>query len=185
MNFTAIDFETAHANFPCEIGLSRVENGQIVASHSWLIKPACFPYMNPWNERVHGISSSKLVNAKPFDELWTELKPLIEDQIIVAHNASFDTRVLRASLTYYELALPRLDYFCSVNLSKKVWTHLDHHTLDSVCHYHGIRFHHHRAGDDAEACARICLLAFGEVGASTVDEGLTKLGVKLNPFLKS
>jgi DNA polymerase-3 subunit epsilon len=138
--------------------------------------------MNPWNERVHGISSSKLVKAKTFDELWTELKPWLDDQIIVAHNASFDTRILRASLAYYELALPSLTYFCSVNLSKKVWTQLAHYTLDSVCNYHGIRFHHHRAGDDAEACARISLLAFGEVGASTVDEGLIKLGLKLKVF---
>ena len=30
MNFTAIDFETAHANYPCEIGLSRIENGIII-----------------------------------------------------------------------------------------------------------------------------------------------------------
>ena len=29
-NFTAIDFETAHANYPCEIGLSRIENGIII-----------------------------------------------------------------------------------------------------------------------------------------------------------
>ena len=43
MNFTAIDFETAHAEFPCEIGLTRVENGIIINTKSWLIKPACFP----------------------------------------------------------------------------------------------------------------------------------------------
>ncbi len=60
MTFTAIDFETAHASFPCEIGLTVVENGQITESRSWLIKPACFPYMNPWNERVHGISSAEV-----------------------------------------------------------------------------------------------------------------------------
>ncbi|MHB9141922.1 MAG: exonuclease domain-containing protein, partial [Paludibacter sp.] len=66
MNFIAIDFETAHANYPCEIGLTRVENGKIEESKSWLIKPACFPYMNPWNERVHGISSADLVRSDNF-----------------------------------------------------------------------------------------------------------------------
>ena len=39
MTYTAIDFETAHANYPCEIGLTRVEDGIILESKSWLIKP--------------------------------------------------------------------------------------------------------------------------------------------------
>jgi len=68
MNFIAIDFETAHANYPCEIGLSRVVNGNITDSKSWLIKPACFPYMNPWNERVHGISNADVATASSFEE---------------------------------------------------------------------------------------------------------------------
>ena len=35
MNFIAIDFETAHAEFPCEIGLTRVENGVVTNTQSW------------------------------------------------------------------------------------------------------------------------------------------------------
>src|SRR5665647_702207 len=98
MNFIAIDFETAHANYPCEIGLSKVVNGQIVDSKSWLIKPACFPYMNPWNQKVHGISAANVAKSLTFDEHWAELKLWLEDSIMVAHNAAFDMRVLRAAL---------------------------------------------------------------------------------------
>lgn len=177
MNFVAIDFETADANFPCEIGLTQVENGQIKASKSWLIKPACFPYMNPWNERVHGISSKDVSKASTFDELWPELKLWLDDRVIVAHNAAFDMRVLRASLSYYDLAMPSVDYFCSVTLSRKTWTQLSSHKLNVVCDFHGIKFKHHRAGDDAEACARIALKAFEVAGASCVEEGLKSLGV--------
>ena len=98
MTFTAIDFETAHASFPCEIGLTVVENGQITESRSWLIKPACFPYMNPWNERVHGISSAELVDAPDFGTLWSEIHQYFDDRMLVAHNAAFDMSVLRAAL---------------------------------------------------------------------------------------
>ena len=70
MTFTAIDFETAHASYPCEIGLTRVENGQILFSRSWLIKPACYPYMNYWNQKVHGITSADLVHAKSFEDIF-------------------------------------------------------------------------------------------------------------------
>ena len=179
MNFIAIDFETAHANYPCEIGLTRIENAVLVDSKSWLIKPACFPYMNPWNERVHGISAAKLAHALTFDEIWVELKHWIEDSVLVAHNAAFDMRVLRAALAYYDLATPKTDYFCSVSLSRKAWKHLSSHSLGAVCEYHDIQFRHHRAGDDAEACARIALKAFETVEATNVDDGLKKLGVVL------
>jgi len=179
MNFIAIDFETAHAEFPCEIGLTRVHNGQIIESKSWLIKPACFPYMNPWNQRVHGISSADVSNAHSFEDLWSELKLWFDDSYLVAHNAAFDMRVLRATLAYYDLAIPCTEYFCSVSLSRKTWKHLPSHSLGVVSQFHNIQFHHHRAGDDAEACAKIALKAFAEANASSVQDGLKKLGIAL------
>ena len=179
MNFIAIDFETAHASFPCEIGLTRVVDGQIIESKSWLIKPGCYPYMNPWNQKVHGISSRDVSSARTFEELWGELKLWMEDSIMVAHNAAFDMRVLRAALAYYELAMPRVEYFCSVSVSRKVWKQLPSHSLDSVSQYHNIHFNHHRAGDDAEVCAMIALKAFEAVEAQSVQEGLSKMGLLL------
>lgn len=184
MTFTAIDFETAHAQFPCEIGLCRVENGVITETKSWLIKPACFPYMNPWNERVHGISSADLVNAKTFEELWSEILPYLEDQIVVAHNAAFDMGVLRASLAYYDLAVPWVEYFCSVSLSRKIWKELPGHSLGALCEFHNIRFNHHRAGDDARACAIITLNAFEKAESLSVTAGLTATGIKLKKLQK-
>ena len=179
MTFTAIDFETAHANFPCEIGLTRVENGVITFSDSQLIKPACFPYMNYWNQRVHGISSQDLASAPTFEELWSKLQLWLEDTFLVAHNAAFDMGVLRSVLEYYELARPKSEYFCSVSLSRKVWKQLPGHSLSALSQYHNIQFNHHRAGEDSRACALITLKAFEEVEAENVQDGLCKVGLKL------
>ncbi|MBP1676958.1 MAG: Exonuclease RNase and polymerase [Bacteroidetes bacterium] len=178
MNFVAIDFETAHADFPCEIGLTRVTDGVIGESKSWLIKPACFPYMNPWNERVHGISSADLADAPGFDEIWPELKLWIDDSYMVAHNAAFDMKVLRSALQYYDLAVPWVEYFCSVSLSRRAWKNLPSHSLGTLCEFHNIRFRHHRAGDDARACAIITLRAFEELGIrhlSDVEQKVLKI----------
>ncbi len=179
MNFTAIDFETAHRYFPCEIGLTRVEDGKITASGSWLIRPACFPYMNPHHKAIHGISSTDVERAKTFEELWGELKPWVEDQLVVAHNAPFDMNVLRASLAYYDLAVPWIEYFCSVRLSRKIWKNLPSHSLGNLCEYHNIRFNHHRAGEDALACAKIVLKAFDIINTNDIYEGLKKTKVKI------
>jgi DNA polymerase-3 subunit epsilon len=179
MNFIALDFETAHANFPCEIGLSRIENGLITDTMSWLVKPGCFPYMNPWNQRVHGISAADVATARTFEELWCELKKWLDDSIIVAHNAAFDVRVLRSVLEYYDLAIPRAEYFCSVSLSRKVWKNLPGHSLAALSQLHNINFNHHRAGDDAKACAIIALKAFESIEANGVEEGLKIAGIAL------
>lgn len=180
MTFTTIDFETAHATFPCEIGVTRVVDGVITFTSSQLIKPACFPYMNYWNQRVHGITSGDVALAPTFEELWSKLRPWLDDTFLVAHNAAFDMGVLRSVLEYYDLARPKSEYFCSVSLSRKVWKHLPKHSLDVVSQYHDIQFNHHRAGDDSRACALITLKAFEELNVSTVDEGIIKSGIKLH-----
>jgi DNA polymerase III subunit epsilon len=183
LSFTAIDFETAHADFPCEIGICCVEEGMITETRSYLIKPACFPYMNPWNERVHGISSADVATAPFFEDVWTEIKPFFEDNYLVAHNAAFDMKVLRSVLQYYDLAVPYSEYFCSVNLSRKAWKNMKSHSLGNLCDYHGISFTHHRAGEDARACAIITLKAFEELGVDDLS-GIAGVGVKLQSLRK-
>lgn len=170
MTFTAIDFETAHAQFPCEIGICKVEDGVIQSTQSWLIKPACFPYMDYWCYKTHGISSEMLKEEPSFADLWSTLKPLLEDTLIVAHNAPFDIGVLRSSLGWYDLAMPHSEYVCSVSLSRRVWKGLESYSLSHLCALHDIRFLHHRAGSDAEACANLVLKMSETLFVSSMEE---------------
>ena len=96
MDFIAIDFETATSdrNSPCEIGLTFVENWEIKETRSWLIKPKCYPYFNPVNISIHGIRPEHVVNEPEFDEIWHEIKPFLEQKLLIAHNASYDFIVL-------------------------------------------------------------------------------------------
>lgn len=179
MTFNAIDFETAHAKFPCEIGVCKVVHGEIQTTESWLIKPACFPYMNYWCYQTHGISSEMVKNEPAFDELWSKLYPFLEDTVLIAHNAPFDMSVLRASLQYYDLALPHSEYLCSVSLSRRAWKGLPSYRLNDLCQLHDIHFHHHRAGADAEACAKLVLKMGDERGAASIIDLSNELGVKV------
>lgn len=157
MNFTAIDFETADELIPCELGICVVRNGIITETRSWLIKPSCYPYMNRWHENIHGISSRDLADAPYFDTVWPEIEPYLAGQLLLAHNARFDMAVLHETLIRYRLACPEADYLCSVRLARRTWPGMDSHRLNVLCQHFGITFRHHRAGDDAEACARIML----------------------------
>jgi len=162
MDFCAIDFETAthERHSACEVGICVVENSQIISTKTWLIKPPSFPYFNQRNIDVHGILPNDVKDAPTFDEIWYEMQEMMYGTLMIAHNASFDAGVLRSCLDYYGMFKPNLNYLCSIQVAKKSWNYLPKYGLKHLAETHQIKFNHHRAGDDAEACARISLLAF-------------------------
>lgn len=180
MDFIALDFETATSQFdsPCEMGLAIVRGGVVREVRNWLIKPKQWPYFSPFTMAVHGIRPEHVADAPGFREVWEEALPIMNEAIVVAHNASFDMNVLRTTLTSHRLPMPHFDYFCSVSLSRKVWPKRAHYDLKSMCMMHGIGFKHHRAGADAEAAAEVVIRAGERLMVWTTEELLTVARVK-------
>lgn len=172
MDFCAIDFETAtfDRNSACELGICVVQNSEIVETKTWLIKPPSFPYFNQRNIDVHGILPQDVKDAPTFEDIWYEVEEMMYGTLMVAHNASFDASVLRGCLDYYGMFTPKLDYLCSIQLAKKSWNYLPKYGLQHLAEYHQIKFNHHRAGDDAEVCAKISLLAFEKLFLTSNEE---------------
>jgi len=172
MDFCAIDFETAthERHSACELGICVVENSQIISTKTWLIKPPSFPYFNQRNIDVHGIVPNDVKDAPTFDEIWYEVQEMMYGTLMIAHNASFDAGVLRSCLDYYGMFKPNLNYLCSIQVAKKSWNYLPKYGLKHLAEHHQIKFNHHRAGDDAEACARIALLGFEKLIITRTDE---------------
>lgn len=165
LDFCAIDFETANheRNSACEMGICLVENGEIVETKTWLIKPPSFPYFNRHNVAVHGITPEDVLYAPTFDEIWYEAEEMLYGNLMIAHNAGFDAGVLRGCLEYYGLFKPKIKYLCSIQLAKKSWKGLHSYGLKNLANQHQIEFNHHRAGDDAEVCAKLSMLAFDQL----------------------
>jgi DNA polymerase-3 subunit epsilon len=159
INFVAIDFETATSerSSVCEVGISIVEAGNVINTKSWLVKPLGNEY-DDFNIWIHGITPNDTKDSPEFPSIWKELLPFINDKILIAHNAAFDMYVLRDVLDLYELEYPNLKTLCSYRLSKNILPGLYSYNLHSVCHNLNIQLdNHHRAADDAEACAKVCL----------------------------
>ena len=97
--FTAIDFETANPRHysACQLGIALVEKGEIIEEKSWFIRPPTptFTFTD-----IHGITYNQVRDSLTFREIWAEVVPYIEGQIIAAHNARFDESVLLESLAY-------------------------------------------------------------------------------------
>jgi DNA polymerase III subunit epsilon len=156
--FVAIDFETADhgRDSACAVALVRVENDQIVRRVAWLIRP---PRPDFLHTHVHGISWQMVVGQPTFGQLWPRLAPVLEGaSYLVAHNAPFDRSVLRACCTAASLPEPPLEFECTVQMARRLWAPAQA-TLPFLCQRFGIPLQHHDAASDAEACARLVLVA--------------------------
>ncbi|MDR1724973.1 MAG: exonuclease [Bacteroidales bacterium] len=177
-DFVAIDFETAHRYFPCSLGLAVVQNSEIKCIKNWLIKPICFPFFHFYAQKIHGIHRQDVESQPSFDLLWMEIKPYIDNQILVAHNAIFDINVLRKTLQYYHLSKPNGHYFCSYQIARKTWNEQTKFSLDFLCNQQNITFEHHKSDQDAAACAKLFLRELEVLQVSNFAELRHKLQIR-------
>lgn len=159
--FLAIDFETADhgSDSACAVGLVRVEDGVTTASQSRLIRP---PRRRILFTAIHGIAWRHVAAEPDFAGVWNDLAHLAEGvDYLVAHNAGFDRRVLRACCAAAGVAAPEVPWICTVRLARAAWGVFPT-KLPNVCDYLGIALRHHDAGSDALACATIAARALAQ-----------------------
>lgn len=177
-SFVAIDFETATANrMACQLGVVVVNDMKIVKEKCFLIQPPG-NYYDSNCSRVHGLDSTSTEDSPTFDLIWEEVKSLLDGQVVVAHNCSFDKSVLNKALEYYDLPefMP-LEYKCTMKI-------YGGNTLKNVCKYLDISLDsHHDAVCDARACA-IAYIKYLET--KSVPEILSsKIGKDVNTATKT
>lgn len=158
MRTIAIDFETANEQrgSPCSIGLAWIEDGSVVRVEERLIRPKDMRFSG-FNIAIHGIRPEDVEDAAEFPEVMEEFEDDLRDSLLIAHNASFDMSVIRATYDKYNASYPSLDYLCTLKMSQKVWSHLESHRLNHVSQHIGFSFEHHNAGQDARACGEVAL----------------------------
>ena len=182
LDFTAIDFETANGSpaSPCAVGLIRVRDSKPVATLELLFRP---PVPHDWfsegNIRVHGITPAMVQDAPEYSEVINQILEFIDEDLLVAHNASFDMGVLAASAKAINHELPKLRYGCSLKIARKTYN-LESYRLNAVAYAIGHEeFEHHNALADSDACARIVIHAAQRHGVQDLPELLAATKVRL------
>lgn len=159
-DFTAIDFETAYyaPESACAIGLVRFRDGKEVGTHYTLIRPPEL-YVRPDFIDIHGLTADMLRDQQTFDRLWPAIEEFIGDDVLVAHNASFDKRVLSSTCLHYNIMIPGNRFVCSLQASRKAWPELRSFKLTSLGSHFNIVYDAHNALDDARTCGKILCMA--------------------------
>ncbi|HIW98680.1 MAG TPA: 3'-5' exoribonuclease [Candidatus Nesterenkonia stercoripullorum] len=163
LDFTAVDFETANGfrGSPCAVGLVRVRGGVEVDSfYAEMRPPEGFDRFDPRHVEIHGIAAEQVRLAPRFADLFPRIRRFIGEDMMVAHNASFDVEVFESALEVSGLDSPGLRCLCSVKLSRNHYE-LASHALpaSSACAGYSLTRHHYALDDARAAAAIVCDIA--------------------------
>ncbi|WP_229053460.1 exonuclease domain-containing protein [Aeromicrobium sp. Leaf350] len=182
LDFTAIDFETANSyrGSPCSVGLVKVRDGAIVDERHWLIRPPeRVAHFEPFNVRLHGITAAMVSGAPAWRDVLPQIVEFIGEDVVVTHNAAFDTGVIRFACVADEIEWPSLTFLCTLVTARRAFA-LPSYRLPFVVEACGdFAFDHHHALADARAVVHIVLALAGAGGASDVGGIASLHGVRL------
>lgn len=171
--FICFDIETtglsAARDKITEIGAVKVENGVITDTFSTFANPE-MPIPQKITQ-LTGITDDMVKDAPPQSEAVGAFLEFAGDNVLVAHNAPFDTSFIAKACEDMgrEYNYTSID---TVAISRAILTDIKNCKLDTVAKFLRLGdFNHHRATDDAEMLARIFINLCQRL---TDDYGITK-----------
>ncbi len=179
--FVCFDIETtglsAARDKITEIGAVKVVNCEIAETFSTFANPE-MPIPSKITQ-LTGITDNMVKDAPSQSEAVSAFLDFAGDNVLVAHNAPFDTSFIRRACENMnrEYNYTSID---TVAISRAILTDIKNCKLDTVAKYLRLgEFNHHRATDDAEMLARIfivlCNRLKDDFGITTTNDINTKI----------
>lgn len=165
LNFCVIDLETTGGNHESdqiiEIGLVRIRNLEITSSKNFLVNPQ--KQIPEFIQKLTSIKQDDVANCPTISEVIDEVIDYIGEDIIVAHNTSFDVPFLNSVMR----RLGKPEFKNRVICTNVMTKHMIPEIMTSNLNYMSQLFkidhtNAHRAQDDALATAKL-LLKFLEI----------------------
>jgi DNA polymerase III epsilon subunit-like protein len=94
-------------------------------------------------------------DAPYWDEVWEKIAPLIDNRLLVAYNASFDSRALAAEQARHKQRSTERGWRCAMQLVKRIVGTKKNLTLADACGIYGLETGNHRADRDVLATCRL------------------------------
>lgn len=145
-----------------EIGAVLIENGKITDRFQQIMNPGV--RIPLFIENLTGITNAMVKNARDNAAVMAEFYDFIAGHNLVAHNASFDERFLRAELRrikkYYSSGIA-----CSLLAARRIFQSAPNHQLATLAQYKNLPSDgiYHRALADAEVTAHLWLSLLDEL----------------------
>lgn len=169
-----LDFETTglspEYDRVIEVGAVIVRGNKVVDSFSELMNPGM--HLPRFITNLTGISSAMLKGKPGPQVVMPKLKKFIGDRVILAHNASFDSKFLDAEMARANLDMNN-EVLCTLLLSRRLIPDAYNYKLGTLAAHLNIKIGRaHRALDDVKATAELWRHLHDVVRSAT---GLKKL----------
>lgn len=156
-SYSLIDLETSGFNPPqakiLEIAILKINvNGDVIEEFSTLIDPMT---TDVGRTDIHGITLKMLKHAPTFAEAVGPILKIIQNSILVAHNARFEENFLANEFRMAGISLPSLPALDTLWLSRQILD-LENYKLDTVIASYNERIDDaHTALGDVRAMAKV------------------------------
>ena len=179
--FTFVDVETPglspRAARVCEVAAISFRGADRVGTLAELVNPG-LPIPAEVS-KIHGITDAMVKDSPSFGGVAPRLLAMLENSVIVAHNAEFDLGFLKAECDRVGLRFPKLHVVDTLAIARKGWK-FQSNRLGKIAEELNIsNGGWHRALADVEMTRKIFdhfITAFRSAGARTVADLLQKSG---------
>lgn len=155
--YSIVDVETTGGKYNeegiTEIAIYKFDGINIIDQFISLLNPE-IP-IQPYVQQLTGINNKMLTKSPKFFQVAKRILEITENTILVAHNSSFDYRMLKIEFDRlgFEFKIPQL---CTVKLSKKLIPKMESYKLGKLVKSLGIPLsNRHRAAGDAMATVEL------------------------------
>lgn len=161
VRFGVVDVETtglsATANRITEVAVVSVQGGEVIDEKCSLVNPE--QYISRTVQDLTGITNGMVLEAPLGREVFPDVYKWISScDVIVAHNAQFDSAFLRESFLRHDLDELHAPTLCTVRLARRLLPGHRGFSLGKLASYLGVRNHaRHRALGDARATAKVLI----------------------------
>ena len=151
------DFESTGLDtdndFIIEIGAEKLVNFEVVEEFSFLIKPPI--EISEQITKLTGISNEMVADQPTIANVLPKFFDFISGSVLVAHNADYDFRLMRAEASRlgYDLEWP---CFCTLKMARELIHEIENRKLDTLASHYGLTFgSRHRSMGDVRVTSEI------------------------------
>ena len=178
--YAILDIETTGGQYNeegiTEIAIYKFDGHEVVDQFISLVNPE-IP-IQPFVVKLTGINNAMLRSAPKFYEVAKRIIEMTEGCIIVAHNASFDYRILQTEFRRLGFKFQK-QTLCTVELSKKLLPGHESYSLGKLVRALGIPMaDRHRASGDAMATVKLFKMLLAQDVEKEIVKSLVKTEIK-------
>ena len=178
--YAILDIETTGGQFNeegiTEIAIYKFDGHEVVDQFISLVNPE--KPIQPFVVKLTGINNAMLRSAPKFYEVAKRIIEMTEGCVIVAHNASFDYRILKTEFRRLGFDFKK-QTLCTVELSKKLIPEQESYSLGKLVRALGIPMaDRHRANGDAMATVKLFKLLLSKDIEKEIVKSFIKTEIK-------